>query len=138
MSLCVTGAPASNLLVPVLTQTTVTPTETRNGTDYTNFLLTGHNDGSTTTYGFYRFSKNQTVGAGKAYLSIPTADVNSASNASNRFMSWFDDEDVELSEIEGLSIQETSSETTFDLQGRRVARPTHGLYIRNGKKVVIK
>ena len=26
----------------------------------------------------------------------------------------------------------------FDLQGRKVAQPTHGLYIVNGRKVVIR
>ena len=34
--------------------------------------------------------------------------------------------------------QESSSDECFDLQGRRVAQPQRGLYIRNGRKVVVK
>ena len=31
-----------------------------------------------------------------------------------------------------------ASDTLYDLQGRRVSKPTQGVYIRNGKKIVIK
>ena len=33
---------------------------------------------------------------------------------------------------------EHSDNSVYDLQGRKVARPTKGLYIVNGKKVVVK
>ena len=33
---------------------------------------------------------------------------------------------------------EHSDNSVYDLQGRKVAQPTKGLYIHNGKKVVIK
>ena len=41
----------------------------------------------------------------------------------------------------GITINELSQKpaaTYFDLQGRRVAKPAKGLYINNGRKVVIK
>jgi hypothetical protein len=41
----------------------------------------------------------------------------------------------------GITISEMSQKpvaTYFDLQGRRVAKPAKGLYINNGRKVVIK
>ena len=42
----------------------------------------------------------------------------------------------------GLYTQEKmknrGNETFFDLQGRRVAQPTKGLYIVNGKKIVVR
>ena len=41
--------------------------------------------------------------------------------------------------VDGISTVETTapnSDALFDLQGRRVAQPTKGLYIVNGKKVI--
>ena len=71
------------------------------------------------------------IPAGKAYLkaSIP-------SGARSLTIS-FDDEDVTgVNEVR--SQKEDVRSEWFDLQGRKVAQPTLGLYIVNGKKVVIK
>ena len=41
----------------------------------------------------------------------------------------------------GIAISELSQKsagTCFDLQGRRVAKPAKGLYINNGRKVIVK
>ncbi len=38
--------------------------------------------------------------------------------------------------IEGVTIEKTEKNEIYDLQGRRVAKPTKGLYIVNGKKVI--
>ena len=49
--------------------------------------------------------------------------------------------DDELTGIDGatqLKQKAESSKQLFDLQGRRVENPQRGLYIVNGKKVVIK
>ena len=40
--------------------------------------------------------------------------------------------------IQGVQTVQTENNATFDLQGRRVAQPTKGLYIVNGKKTVIR
>ena len=37
-----------------------------------------------------------------------------------------------------IATQSDASSRFFDLQGREVKTPTRGLYIRNGKKVVVK
>ena len=45
----------------------------------------------------------------------------------------------ETTDINTLNVErETLNGEVYDLQGRRVAQPTKGLYIVNGKKVVIK
>ncbi len=46
----------------------------------------------------------------------------------------------EVTGVEGVAMesQQTRKETVYDLQGRRVANPQRGLYIVNGKKIVIK
>ena len=44
----------------------------------------------------------------------------------------------ETTNISGVTTPATLSNTYYDLQGRKVTRPTRGLYILNGKKVFVK
>ena len=78
--------------------------------------------------GFY-LAYNKKVGAGKAYLAVPkTASVRG-------FISFdFSDPATGIATIGGNAIEGTA----FDLQGRRVNAPKGGLYIINGKKVIVK
>lgn len=70
------------------------------------------------------------LAAHKAYLAIP----NTAMSA-NEFV-WFGNDDVTA--IESVNRETITNNQFFDLQGRKVVQPTKGLYIVNGKKVVIK
>lgn len=48
--------------------------------------------------------------------------------------------DLDLGSATGVTSIDNSLLTTddyYDLQGRRISQPTHGIYIHNGKKVVI-
>ena len=76
--------------------------------------------------GFYKTTKAFTVGAHTAYLhALP--------NGSRNF--------IGLNETTGISDVNRETITNncyFDLLGRSVAQPTKGLYIVNGKKVVVK
>lgn len=77
--------------------------------------------------GFYKLASDGTIGANKAYLtySAPTA---------TRGYFLFD----EATGIEMPTAEDVNADAVFyDLQGRRVAQPTKGLYIVNGKKVFI-
>lgn len=78
--------------------------------------------------GFY-LANDKKVGAGKAYLAVPkTAGVRG-------FISFdFSDPATGIATIGGNAIEGTA----FDLQGRRVSMPKNGLYIINGKKVIVK
>ena len=114
-----------NLLKGVTTNTALNKV---NG-DYTNYVLA--NKGG--NLGFYAVSDGSTLGAGKAYLPLPTADLPSAAR---EFVLVFDD--GETTEIKSIASQEEAPKGCYDLQGRRVANPTAGLYIVNGKKVIIK
>ena len=69
-----------------------------------------------------------TNGAHKAYLKV------SAASAAKTFFAL----DGEVTEINSVTIVEKEIKGVFDLQGRRVDNPVKGLYIMNGKKVVIK
>ena len=44
----------------------------------------------------------------------------------------------DTAEIEGVELMPQGSDAIYDLQGRRVENPTKGIYIVNGKKVVLK
>ena len=80
--------------------------------------------------GFYQLSDNGTLGANKAYLEY------NGSNARAFFSFGFDDE---TSGIENTSrTDDTNRGEVYDLQGRQVKQPARGLYIKSGKKVVIK
>lgn len=75
--------------------------------------------------GFYKTTNAFTVGANSAYIEIPSAA---------RTFIGFDDM---TTAIEAVSTMQQNGEV-YDLQGRRVVAPQKGLYIINGKKVVIK
>ena len=73
--------------------------------------------------------------AGKAYLHLDSAP---AAGARELSMS-FEDEATGISEATLLNDNgKMINDNCFDLQGRKVANPTKGLYIVNGKKVIIK
>ncbi|MBR5698660.1 MAG: exo-alpha-sialidase [Prevotella sp.] len=85
--------------------------------------------------GFYKFNNNGTttitLGANKAYL-----DTSAPSNDGKGFTFSFDNVDgIESIENPLPSIESTS---IYNLSGQRVSRLTKGLYIVNGKKIVIK
>ena len=91
------------------------------------YRLTMHNG---TTIGFWWGAENGaafSLAANKAYLAVPKAA------AARSF--WFGGN---ATDINGIENAELNSGVFYDLSGRRVANPTKGLYIVNGKKVVIK
>ena len=75
-----------------------------------------------------------TLQSGKAYLKVATSDV----PAANVRMSIAFDDGNATGVDQIRSKTEEESDSVFDLQGRRVEKPAKGLYIVNGKKVVIK
>ena len=79
--------------------------------------------------GFYKLSKNGTIEANKAYLTY------SGGVGAREFIGFDDD----ATRIEMPMVESSDADAVvYDLQGRRVAQPTKGLYIVNGKKVIIK
>ena len=95
---------------------------------YTNMIL-NYIDSK---IGFY-FAANQTVAANRAYLHIASDKAPDAEES--RMMFVFDGEATGIKSIENGQL---TIDNYYDLQGRRVAQPTKGLYIVNGKKVIIK
>ena len=97
--------------------------ETSDGTYY----VLNYKDG--TGVGFYKLASGKTIGLGKAYLTYSGGGV-----AAARGYFLFDETTgIEMPTVEGNGDAEA---VVYDLQGRRVAQPTKGLYIVNGKKVI--
>ena len=96
--------------------------------EYTNMIL--NNVGG--NVGFY-FANGQTVATNRAYLHIYTS---LAPTAASRMVMVFGDEATGIESVKSEEIKVKSE--VFNLKGQRVSQPTKGLYIVNGKKVVIK
>ena len=119
---------------------TMTPTISASSNDWTDNSLTGTmtsitNPGNAYVLnykaakgaGFYKLSSGGTIGANKAYL---------VSGAGAPSFFGFDGNTTGIDAT--LVNSEKVNSVVYDLQGRKVAQPTKGLYIVNGKKVVIK
>lgn len=91
---------------------------------YTNYIL-NNVDG---VIGFYKAAGNS-VAAGKAYLQVPTT----AANAKSLKIVFGDT--TGISEINNTA---KADGAYYSISGVRVANPTKGLYIQNGKKVIVK
>ena len=77
----------------------------------------------------FHLANDGTLQSGKAYLAVPTAGA--------RNLSFVFDNDATGINASLMNNGKTDNEV-YNLAGQRVAQPTKGLYIVNGKKVVIK
>ena len=91
----------------------------------TNYILSNEASG----VGFYKAVDGKYLGAHKAYLSTATA-------ASAPSFLGFDGETTGINAVNGSEFKVNGE--YYNLAGQRVAQPTKGLYIVNGKKVIIK
>lgn len=124
--------PSQNYLKPIGDYSGVVKYSQNEDTKY-RYIFAKDSDSN---IGFYKLTENNhTLAAHKAYLE--TDDDLTPSAPSARVALIFDDEETTgVSEVRSLK-SEVKSEY-YDLMGRKVAHPTHGLYIVNGKKVLIK
>lgn len=83
---------------------------------------------------FHRASAG-TLAAGKAYLHV---DANPEGSNARSLSIIFEDEDVTSIDASIVNSEKSMVNSYYDLQGRKVAQPARGLYIVNGKKVVVK
>lgn len=99
---------------------------------YSFFKLSYNQAGENEKLGFYWAKENGAPfvsKAGLAYLAVKTADV-----AAVKGFSLFDME-TGISKVSGSA---AGNGVIYDLQGRRVERAVRGLYIVNGRKVMVK
>ena len=79
--------------------------------------------------GFYKLAKGKKVGVGKAFLTYSAP----ASASAREFFGFSEATGIDVPTAEAND----ADAVVYDLQGRRVAQPTKGLYIVNGKKFFI-
>ena len=96
--------------------------------DKTNYYLSGK-DGT-----FVSVNGSANIGKNKAYLQLPT----SVFGGTRSIGISYDDEDGTTSIKNLTPAHSEGGGAWYTLQGQRVAKPGKGLYIHNGKKVVIK
>lgn len=113
----------TNMMVATTTDTEVAASG--NGT-YNYFLADGNNG-----VGFYNVEATATSAAGKAYLQTTTELTTTSARAS-----WYF-EDETTTGINSVKNEKQSNEV-YNLNGQRVNNATRGLYIVNGKKVIMK
>ena len=85
---------------------------------------------SGTVVGFYKFTAGGTIPAHRAYIVIP---------ASSRSFFGFGDDDATYIEDVPVNMENEEDSVLYDLTGRMVTgQPRKGIYVRNGKKIIIK
>ena len=108
----------------------VAATEEIESVEYTNFILTNKLIGDVSAPLMFYKANGNAVPTNKAYLQLLTTSVGA------REFVWFEDD---MTGIEKVSVDTKAlNGAVYNLAGQRVAQPTKGLYIVNGKKVVLK
>ena len=110
----------------------VNPTGAALGADDANYYFAMKKDEATLTFAPFT-PEGFAFPASKAYLKV--SKTNFGSSARELSIS-FDDDDV--TSIRSIDNGKLAKENYYDLQGRKVAQPQKGLYIVNGRKVVVK
>lgn len=125
----------------------------------------GNADTQSDYIGFFRLTAKGNSGANKAYLSIPAnAEVGNAVGATYGYIDYngqllgneYDDSTIpaslakmalvfddlvdgnEVTGIKELETENLNNDKYYNLQGIEVAHPVKGIYIHNGKKVIVK
>ena len=115
----------NNLLRHVIVATEIDKTDGY----YTNYILAKKNG----NVGFYPLSGKGTLKPYSAYLQLKKAP------SSRSLVLNFGDDDTQTTGIVHTEITESTemADAIYDLQGRRIEKPKKGLYIVNGKKVLV-
>ena len=144
--------PTANVVNPVFTGVTITASDpttvTKNngtynfnfvGTYYKTTLKTDKTEQFLNTSGGFSYpsdGEHATMKGLRAYFIIPSEVISTGSGARELSISFGDEDVTALTQVN--SEERKMNNEYYDLQGRKVAQPTKGLYIVNGKKVVIK
>lgn len=148
-----------NYLVPTFTPTQVSTFSTMNGKKYINFFLAKlfsakdyeqYKDkyGTNNYWGFFSVLNTQTSKANRAYLQYPYDDnfdgfshfpERNDARGAKLALGLFDDDNITTG-IKNVPEKQDSKVDNqyYTLDGRKVEKPTHGLFIHNGKTYLFK
>ena len=91
--------------------------------------------GSSSGLGIYKLSSKTSLPDNKAYFSLEEEEQYAVKNMT---MSFGDDIGTPTIIEETAMPEDIAGQPVYDLQGRKVVNPSNGIYIVNGKKLVIK
>lgn len=94
--------------------------------DYTNYILNVGTKG----IGFYR-ANSQTVAANRAYMHVSNSETGSMSRMAIVF-------DNQTTGIANLKAAADGDDAIYNLNGQRIEKATKGVYIIDGKKIIMK
>ena len=139
-----------NMFTGSETSQTIYTTEEVDGITYINYYLSNGASG----IGFYKVTNENGVkmGANRSYLQIPKRDSAAGTRGmyghasfSKMVISDNDDDVIAIPVFGGdatgiisTQFQNAEQDVYYNLQGQRVDRPSKGVFIRNGRKVVMK
>jgi hypothetical protein len=121
-----TGTYYVNMMVGTLNAITINE---KDG-EYTNYYLSDGDYG----VGFYKVNGTQSLAANRAYLPLLKDNV----PAGTRYIGLGFDDGEGTTGINGIKSEGMKDDAYYTLQGQRVVNPGKGLYIKNGKKVIVK
>ena len=84
-------------------------------------------------FGFYRLADGTALGANKAYLA-----VSGSPSLARGFLGLGDDETPGTTGIEAQTAADNQDCEVYDLTGRRVEKPVRGIYVKQGRKFIVK
>lgn len=115
----------ANVVRPVTVKSeNVAPTDG----EKTNFIISGGK--------MHRMTVTRSIPAHKSYIQIPTADLENGAKVILEFDS--DDHSHNSNAVTGIQeVRQSGQEVYHNLQGQPVSRPRRGIYIKNGKKIVV-
>ena len=124
----------ANLLKPAVNNVTIYPTEDIDAVNYTNLMV---GKLANEQMGFVTLPSSNTY-SNKCYLQIPTAFYESATSAREGGMEivFVDDETTDIRSL--MHNGSATNDAYYDLQGRKVIPGKKGIYIHNGKKVIVR
>lgn len=124
----------ANLLKPAVNNVTIYPTEDIDAVNYTNLMV---GKLANEQMGFVTLPSSKAY-SNKCYLQIPTAFYESATLARDGGMEmvFVDDETTDIRSL--MHQGSATNDAYYDLQGRKVTTVKKGIYIKNGKKVIVK
>ena len=124
----------ANLLKPAVNNVTIYPTEDIDAVNYTNLMV---GKLANEQMGFVTLPSSKAY-SNKSYLQIPTEFYNGAASAREGGLEM-EFVDTETTDIRSLMHNgSATNDAYYDLQGRKVTPVKKGIYIKNGKKVIVK
>lgn len=101
---------------------------------YSNYTLQNGDYG----LGFYKKSDGASINAGKSYLHVPSRQVSDSKFVRFEFEDEPADAESELTGISDVDAANNANGAYYNLHGKKIQKPSKGIYIKNGKKVFMK